>query len=153
MQYLIIFLFSLGLSLAFLEMLAPGFGVFGISGLISIIFGFVLTYFNYPELYSTVLFIELGSVIIAILLLYFCSKSKFVQKFILKENLNEDVVKEFPKDFVGSTAIAITTLKPVGVVRLNGVDYDVTSNDYVDKGDEVVIKSATKEKIVVEPKK
>lgn len=153
MQYLIIFLFSFGLALAFLEMLAPGFGVFGISGLVSIFFGFLLTYFNYPELYSTVVFIELGSVIIAILLLYFCSKSKFVQKFVLKENLNEDVVKEFPEDFVGSTAIAMTTLKPVGVVRLNGIDYDVLSNDYVDKGDEVIIKSATKEKIVVELKK
>lgn len=154
MPVLIIISLFLGTFFIMLEVFSAGFGAFGITGVICYLLGAVFTYLFIPDFFMTAILFEIVIAILFFVILYHLLKdSDFVNSIILKENLKEDKVIEFSEDFVGKTGICKTPLKPVGIVTVDKKDYEVlSSSEYVDKGDEVIIKSAKKGKIIVEPK-
>lgn len=150
----IVFLFFLtGLVLFFIESLFPGVGIFGITGVISFIAGIVFAYFYFPAFFMQIVILELIVIILFILaLIYFINtKSGIVENLTLTETLNEDIQKEIPKDILGKVGICKTTLKPVGIVTIENVDYEVLSKSkYQNIGDKVTVTSISNNKIFVE---
>ncbi len=135
MEILIILLLIVGLASLIIELLMPGFGVFGITGVILMILSWGITIFKYTFGIGIVL-IEL--VVITLGLYLLIKRLKHMQiygKFILS-----DVVEKDKKDignmeeFIGREGICKTDLRPFGNAEFNGVVFEVLSDDgYIKK--------------------
>lgn len=142
-----------GIGLIVLEVFLPGFGVPGISGLVLMTIGLVLTMTNYGAIAALgMLIITIAIVTIAVSLsLRSASKGKLSESnLFLKSN---DAFKAAPEDmkvFMGKTGIARTDLRPAGIAEFDGVRLDVmTEGDYIEMDTEVTITRVEGGRIVV----
>lgn len=155
-----ILLFIAGIILLLVEIFVlPGFGVFGILGIIFAITGLVFSlvendWFNFEKVPTTALasaiFTVFGGFTGAILLsIYITSrighKGAF-QKFALETTQDMDKgyigVDTAQRDLIGKEGIAKTILRPSGKVLIEGEIYDaVAENGYIDSGEKIQVKS------------
>lgn len=152
-MFLIFLFFLVGLTLFFMEGLAPGIGVFGITGIISFVIGIIYAYIFMPTYFMQIVFLEIVILILFIMgLLYFINKTGgLVKKLTLTETLNEDKSNDVPKDILGKVGICKTALKPVGVITIEDVDYEVLSKSkYQNIGDKVTVIAISSNKIFVD---
>ena len=130
MEILITLLLIVGLLCVFIELLIPGFGIFGILGIIFIILSWVITIFTF-KLGIVIVLIEI--IFISVLLFLMIKKLKNMQiygKFILSDVVQQDK-KEVGnmEELVGREGICKTDLRPFGSAEFNGVVLDVLSDD------------------------
>ena len=130
MEILITLLLIVGLLCVFIELLIPGFGIFGILGIIFIILSWVITIFTF-KLGIVIVLIEV--IFISVLLFLMIKKLKNMQiygKFILSDVVQQDK-KEVGnmEELVGREGICKTDLRPFGSAEFNGVVLDVLSDD------------------------
>ena len=135
----IIILTLLGLLLLFVEILMPGFGLFGILGTLSLMGALVLAY----KIYGFFVFLML--LILAVLLFFamilFAKKSGLYNKVVLKEQQQEKGFDEsILQGLLGKTGVTHTELKPFGVAELDGKLVDVCSTgEFIDRGTQVQV--------------
>jgi membrane-bound ClpP family serine protease len=146
MNSIAIILIIIGVLLLIAEIFIPSFGVTGITGIISILIGVILT----SDTFVGGLLLFTGILVVAVILMFIAYKllSTVKSPFVLKESLNED--KDDLSFFVGKTGVAITPLRPAGTAELDGVRIDVvTRGDFIEKGTSIRVESVQGTKIVV----
>lgn len=122
------------------EIVIPGFGIFGVSGIIGVILSFAL--FNVPTNVNSIICVL--SVLVALVLFLFIYKDAY---YSLKKK--EKVIESTRNNIVGKEAIVVSNLRPVGKIQVDGKVIDATSQyDYVEKGETVIIIKETSPVIV-----
>jgi len=159
-----IVLFVVGLVLIILEIFViPGFGVAGISGIIMVIISLFLALSgtNMPYVDTSIISIALiqlstalaGALLLIFILAKFLPKSSTFSRLILAES--EKTNKGFVSankisKIVGKEGVALTTLRPAGIVEIDGKRIDaMTEGDYIEKGEKIVVISSEGIKVVV----
>ena len=113
----------------FAEASIPGFGFFGITGIVLLIASTVITIIYVP-FGGFVILGEYAILAASAFGFYRWVKSKQIYgQLVLRETLNEDK-PEFGdlSVFLGKEGVAKTTLRPVGVADFNGVSLEVTAD-------------------------
>jgi membrane-bound serine protease (ClpP class) len=148
-------IFLIGLVLIAIELVVPGFGVFGIAGLISLVTSVILAA---PTARQGVfyLLIALVSALVAIPLFFkIFGRSKLVRRLVLEhaETVENGYVHAIgPSDLTGRSGIALTVLRPAGVVLVEGVRTDaVSQGDFIAKGDRIRVVQTAGTRVVVTP--
>jgi len=151
-----IILFIIGLLLLLAEIFfIPGFGLAGIGGIAAILTSIFLTFGNIVQATYSIL-IALGVSIIGLLLLIkYIPSTRTWRKFVLsteqKKELGYTVGTKDLKLLNGKEGIAITPLRPSGIVEVNGKKLNaLTRGEYVDSNTKIKIISVEGNKIVVE---
>jgi len=151
-----IILFVIGLLLLLAEIFfIPGFGLAGIGGIAAILASIFLTFGNIVQATYSIL-IALGvSVIGLLLLIKYIPSTRSWRKFVLsteqKKELGYTVGTKDLKRLTGKEGIAITPLRPSGIVEVNGKKLNaLTRGEYVNSNTKIKIISVEGNKIVVE---
>ncbi len=129
----------LGVILVFAEMLIPGFGIFGVLGIISLLSATIMA----AKIYGTLVFLIMLAALILLffILLMISKKSGLYNKVVLhdrQEYTDFDEAKFV--GLIGKIGTAQSTLRPYGVVEIDGENFDVSSlGDFIDKGKKVKV--------------
>jgi len=151
-----IILFVIGLILLLAEIFfIPGFGLAGISGIAAILVSIFLTFGNIVQATYSIS-IALGvSVVGFFLLIKYIPSTQTWRKFVLsteqKKELGYTVGTKDLNRLNGKEGIAITPLRPSGIIKVNGKKLNaLTRGEYVDSNTKIKIISVEGNKIVVE---
>jgi membrane-bound serine protease (ClpP class) len=162
-----ILLFFVGVALLIVEIfVVPGFGIFGILGIIFMVLGLFLGLLSDFDLIDwsmiSLAIIQLGltffvTAVAILILLKYLPKTEMWNKLILKEQVAAKsgyAAKPAFEHLVGSEGIAFTDLRPSGTAVINGNRIDVvTEGDFIKNGSSVIVKSVEGSKIVVDLKR
>ena len=152
-SWLEVLLFILGMGLLILEVFVPGFGLFGIAGILSMLasFYFVLGG-NVSALNWLAVSIVAALAIFALLIKYLPSNPAW-NLFVLKdkqENSEGYSVTPDMTQYAGKAGVAVTTLRPAGIALVDGARIDVvTFGDYIVAGTTIVVVRVEGSKIFV----
>jgi membrane-bound serine protease (ClpP class) len=148
-------------------LLIPGFGVFGVTGILLIVFSIILASqtFVIPQSPSQwreftfsmlPLFAAFGSLIgFAYLIAKYLPHVPILGRMILQPNFPQgDELSSLPpspyESLLGSSGVAMTMLRPAGLVRFGDQYIDVvTEGSYIDEGARVEVIEVTGNRIVV----
>ena len=171
-DWLEIIMFVVGVIFVFLEIFAlPGFGIFGIGGLLMIIVSVVLASQSFliprtseelaqiPFSLLPVLGAGFGVIAGAFAIRKILPNSPYLRRMMLEPRQRIDTGLESNSDpeavvdwshLAGEKGVTVTKLYPAGKARIAGRIYDVVSNGpMVDKGEEVFVIEAQGNRIVV----
>lgn len=145
----IIIIAMLGLLLLFVEILMPGFGLFGILGTISLLGTLAAVFKLYG--FTAFLVMLIAVVIIFFGMIAFAKKSGLYNKVVLKTKQEAKGFDETPlQGLLGKTGVTHTELKPFGTVEIEGKMVDVCSTgDFVDRGTKVQVVQITGKTVTV----
>ena len=137
------------------ESFIPGFGYFGVTGIILIIASavFTLIYVRYGIVLVVCEFGFIGAGVY--LLVRNAKKKKLGGGLILNESLNEDDdSKKDIEKYVGMTGIAKTSLRPAGIAEIGGESVQVTADvGYIGENTAVKVKEVSGKLLIVVPDK
>lgn len=162
-----IILFIVGVILLILEIFViPGFGLFGVLGIVLMIASLFLGLVSdFPLLNFDMISIALiqlaGSFIASFIIIYVLSKflpqSQIWNKLILADNISSTsgytTSKPEYRELVGKEGSAYTDLRPAGIALINGKKVDVvTEGEYIKHGSKIHVIDEEGSKIVVAEK-
>jgi len=161
-----ILLFIAGVILLIIEIFViPGFGIFGILGIVCIVAGLFLgllsdfktidwDIISFAIIQLAVTF--LGTSAVMLLLIKYLPQTAMLNKLVLDAKVSEKsgyAIKETFAELIGAEGTALTDLRPSGTATISGKRVDVvTEGDYITHGSSIVVKSAEGSKVVVEKK-
>lgn len=145
-----------GLLMCMIEVIIPGFGVFGILGTLFTFGGVVARIIMGAtglQILSMLILIVAVVVISVVLVTIFAkvgilSKSALVQDKTVVPVDYEKPTKEQRK-LIGKVGFAYTVFKPSGKMQLDGKIYDAISNEYIEKGEKIKVVEIKNNSIVV----
>lgn len=148
-----IVLLILGFILAAVEMVAPGFGVPGISAAVCLIAGIFCTADSVAEgALITLVVMALLAVMLAVVLWLF-SKGKLKSPLILREEQKKDQGYISSADLnylLGKKGVALTDLRPSGTGDFDDIRFDVISEGkFINKGAKLEIIRVNGSRLVV----
>lgn len=132
MNWIVILLLSLGFLLCLIEAIVPGFGFFGITGIICEIAGVVVHAVISESFLQALLLVAVVVLITGLVFLIFLrsakhgllAKSAIVEnKSTLPNDYKEKVDQELSK-LIGLEGLALTDCRPVGKVRIGTSNYE-----------------------------
>lgn len=153
----VIALFVVGIFFCMIELLIPGFGFFGISGLVMIVIAIVLRMIMGGDALMLLYMLAISGVLFALL---FWLLGSFIRKrqrdpkslFYVKPTVSEQITagtKDYTK-LVGKVGVATTILRPVGRAQIDGVVVDVVARDgFLDEGTAVKVFSVEGQTVTV----
>jgi membrane-bound serine protease (ClpP class) len=165
-----IIMFFIGLALLAVEIFViPGFGVAGISGIILILTSLTLSMVdsfpqggNIPspradDLLKALLTVFLSLIVsggIAVLIGKNMFKFAFAKNIVLDATTSREQgyvsSDENVKDTIGKSGIAITNMRPVGKVEIDGIEYEAKSMiGFIDKGDTIKVTATDMTTLIV----
>jgi len=152
-HWLSLLLFFVGIGLLIAEMFDPGFGIFGIGGILSLIACVFVTAQTVVEgILLTVTFFVIILILLGIFLML-VSKGKLPSRFILKDAESKDDGYSGTDDLnylSGKTGIVTTMCRPVGTVEFDGKKLDVvTQGEFIEKGQAVEVIEIEGNRVVV----
>jgi len=154
-SWISITLFVLGIGFIILEMYTPGFGIFGILGLISLVVCILVTAQTLIQgLMLTGIFFVIILLLLTIFLLFF--SKRLPKQLILYET--ETVEQGFSgtedlKYLMGKTGTVLTLCRPAGSANFDGVKLDVVSKgEYIEKDTLIEVIEIEGNRIVVRAK-
>lgn len=135
----IVSFFILGVILLCVEVIIPGFGVPGISGICLLAVGSIMTASSYGTFVLTAVFIFIG--IFMLFVIRIIKKRNLYSKIVLEDIRS---VKDFDESSIshlmGSVGVTIVPLKPYGKANFDGVTVDVFSDgEYITKNKKVKV--------------
>lgn len=151
-----ILLFVVGVGLLVFEVFLPGFGVFGIAGILCILasFYFVLGA-NAAALNWLAVSIVAALAIFALIIRYLPSNPAW-NLFVLKEKQENSEGYSGTPDmtrYLGLEGKALTKLRPAGIALIEGARVDVvTSGEYIDAGAQISVYKVEGNKVFVQEK-
>ncbi len=145
----IVIMSLLGLLLLFVEILMPGFGLFGILGTVSLLGSLIAVF----KLYGTAVFLTMLAAVIVIffVMILVAKKSGLYNKVVLKDKQEAQGFDESAlQGLLGKIGITQTELKPFGIAEFDGQLIDVCSTgDFIDRGVEVQVVQITGKTVTV----
>ena len=146
-------LFALAVVLIAIEFMVPGFGIFGIGGLLALMAGFF--FFFGGGIYGATVVAGILFVLVltgALLFWYLPSSSRW-NPFVLWDKQNNSVGYTGSDDFaklLGARGKVLATLRPAGTAIIEGDRYDVVSvGDFIEKDVEIEVVKVEGSKIFV----
>jgi len=135
-------LLTLGLILCIIEMFVPGFGAFGISGIICLLGGIVAKMLYGGTLTQMIALIVIFSIILLIVfgIAVWSAKRGLISRspMVLKETALPENYAEADKSLQklkGKEGLTVTICRPFGTIQIDDKFYDASSVDeYLDKG-------------------
>lgn len=150
-----IILLIAGFVLVGIEMVVPGFGVPGISGIICLVAGVFLTADTIEEgIFITVVVIVILGILMTIIM-GFLSQKKFRSPIVLDEDLKAGApINSSDLDYLlQKEGRATTDLKPAGKGDFEGIELDIFSEGpYIKKGSPIVISRINENRLMVKEK-
>lgn len=148
-----IILFIAGFILIGVEMVVPGFGVPGISGIVCLVAGVFLTADTVVEgAFITVIVLALLGAMMAVIV-WMLSRGKIHSPIILEEEQKKDegYISSVDLNYLlGKKGVAETDLRPTGIGNFEGVHFDVLSEGmYISKGTDLEIIKVNGSKLIV----
>ena len=149
-------LFLVGILLLLLELLViPGFGVAGVSGIITVLASIILAAGNSVQA-AVSLVIALGATVLLVgFLLRYLTKTQRWQWFILADRLDKEHGYIAPMDLqglAGKEGVALTPLRPAGTAEIEGERYDVISEgSFIPAGTRLVVVRVEGARVLVRP--
>jgi membrane-bound serine protease (ClpP class) len=125
-----IFLFIFGIILLLVEAFIPGFGIFGIGGLISVSTSIVLAAASTASGLRMLLIAFLVSAILGYLAFKYLQRRGLLRRFILTEAATTEAGYSSSADLQylsGKKGKTVTILRPSGIAEIDGSRYDVVS--------------------------
>lgn len=146
-----ILLFIAGFILVGIEMVVPGFGVPGISGITCLIAGILLTAKDVEQgLTITVIVVVILAVMLTVVMIVL---KRVRSPIVLEEKLQQEQGFLNASDLeylVGKEGITTTDIKPSGKCRIDGIEFDVRSEgNFLKKGTKVKISRIHEKAIMV----
>ncbi len=146
-----------GVILLVIELAIPGFGLFGVSGLVCLtVGGFFVMGGGAPAIMVLLAIYLLAALAIALLCVYLPKESKYNPFVLWTRQKNSDGYTggDAATSLLGRRGTALTTLRPAGTVVVDGRRLDVSSlGDFIPKDTAVVITRVEGSKIFVEKAK
>lgn len=150
-----IILLIAGFVLVGIEMVVPGFGAPGISGIICLVAGVFLTADTIEEgIFITVVVIVILGILMTIIM-GFLSQKKFRSPIVLDEDLKAGApISSSDLDYLlQKEGRATTDLKPAGKGDFEGIELDIFSEGpYIKKGSPIVISRINENRLMVKEK-
>jgi len=152
-SWISITLFVVGIGLLVVEMFEPGFGFFGIFGVISLIGCIFVTASTVTEgIILTAFFFVIVLIMLGIFL-FFVSKGKLPNRLVLKDSESRDDGYSGTNDmngYMGKTGVVTTICRPVGNVDFDGIKLEVVSRgEFIEKGVKVEVIETEGNRVVV----
>jgi membrane-bound serine protease (ClpP class) len=152
-EYWVLVLFVFGIALMLVEAFMPGFGVFGVSGLISTLVSIVLAAVSV----QTGMVMLLVSFLLAGVFSYFSFRffagRGALRHIILSEEERVELGYTAPldqKNLVGLEGVALTTLRPSGAAEIEGRRIDVVSDGaYIPAGEKLIVDRVEGVRVIV----
>ncbi len=150
----IIIIFLTGIVLLTIEAFAPGFGIPGVGGIISIVVSIVLAADSVATAVTSLFIAFVLTIVAIVLILKYAPKHHFFDKIVLKTSEKPEygylATKTKLDHLVGEIGIVKTFLRPAGTVELNGELLDVVSEgDYIESGTTVKVIKVEGRRIIV----
>ncbi len=141
-----------GVALLVLEVFVPGFGLCGISGLILLTVGIVITWNTYGSvagLAVTLIALALAGISISVSIKS-AATGKLSKSALILNRVTQPMEHEDTEELIGKEGITATVLNPVGIAEFDGVRLNVVSEgSYMAKGAKVRITQIDGAKIIV----
>ena len=141
-----------GVAMLVVEVFMPGFGLPGISGLILVATGVIITWRTYGAvagLAVTVIALALAGISISISVKSAAS-GKMSRSALFLSDVSQTVEHEENAALLGKEGITATVLNPVGIAEFDGVRLNVlTEGTYLEKGKKVKVTQVEGTKITV----
>lgn len=148
-------LMIVGTCLVAVEILLPGFGVPGITGLIAYVAGLLLMHPTPVQALCLTLIAGAILGVFALVFLKLCggrfSRSKLVNTSVAlsKDGIDPDDLSRYE----GKTGTAVTALRPAGTAEIDGNRLDVVSRgEFIPAGTQIVVMKCDGNRIVVQKK-
>lgn len=151
-----IILIIAGLILVEIEMILPGFGFPGISGIICLVLGIIGVSDSVSDgiVLTIVLIVVLGIMLAGTMTLLKSNRLK--SPIVLREDVKGETGFLGAEDLeylIGKTGVAMTDLRPAGKGNFDGINLDIMSDgQYISKGAQVEIIKVKDNKLVVAEK-
>ena len=151
--WLELFLFIGGVMLIAIELYVPGVGFFGIAGMCCILASFFMTLGANSTAINIMVISLVVAIILFLLLLKQLPSSRLWAKLVLKES--ETTKAGFVSgidysEYLGREGIALTLLRPAGVIVIDERQFDVVSEgQYIKAGSQVKVVKVSGSRIVV----
>jgi membrane-bound serine protease (ClpP class) len=136
--------------------LIPGFGPVGVLGAILMIIGIAIAgYYGGVELAVIYTGIAIGaSVPLCILGAWLIPKSKLGKSFILNTSAHRELgftsISSVLEEFNGKTGVAVTPLRPAGIVRIDNTRIDaIAQGVFIEAGEEIEVVRVDGSRLVV----
>ncbi len=153
----IILFFFVGVGLLVVEVFMPGFGVAGISGIISEIVAVVLTYLQYGGLAAlglTIVILAVMGISISVSLRSVTKGRLSKSPIVLQNSETAEAGFSAVADmdvFLGKEGETVTVLRPTGMAEFDGVKLNVVSDgEYIPKGTQVRVSRVEGARVVVQ---
>lgn len=149
----IISLGILGLICIGLEVFVPG-GVLGSLGGLCIIVSLVFAYlrFSFPGFLICVVFLIFTAFLVYYIALKLVPRTKFGSSIFLRTSQKGyDVLEKEYEDFIGKEGIAVSYLRPTGIVEVNDRRLNaITEGDFLEKGTKIKVTGIRSNQLVVD---
>ncbi len=151
-------LLTLGLILCIIEMFVPGFGAFGISGIVCLLGGIVAKMLYGGTITQMIALIVIFAVILLIMfgIAVWSAKRGLISRspIILKETALPENYAEVDKSLQklkGKEGLTVTVCRPCGTIQIDDKYYDASSVDeYLGKGTLVKVVEVDGEQIYIQ---
>ena len=142
-----------GFVLVGIEMAVPGFGLPGISGIISLVLGIIFTADTVSEgIIMAIIVIVILGIMLAVAMALLGSK-KMKSPMVLREDVKgeQGFLESSDLDYlVGKEGVAATDLRPAGKGNFDGIEFDILSGgSYIKKGQSIKISKVKDNKLIV----
>ena len=142
-----------GIILLLIEMMIPGFGIFGLTGLLLFLWGVYDGLGGGPVAMITVTALSIVGVIVLWWIISVFPKTKVGDRLILRLQSTKEkgyASHPDPTAWLGKIGVARTVLRPAGTIEVDHTFLDVvTDGEFYELGTEVIIVSVTGGRIVV----
>ena len=149
-------LFFFGAVLLVVELIIPGFGIFGVAGILSIVASFFFILGGDMQAVSWLAGSIALSIILLFVLLQKLPSSSLWNRFVLKDTLSKQEGYSSGPDYetyLGKEGLATTQLRPGGVAEFDGKKLDVlTYGEFVEPGTKITVIKTEGNKLFVKPK-
>lgn len=141
-----------GVALLVVEVFVPGFGLPGISGIVLLVIGIVLTWNTYGPvagLAVTLIALALAGISISISVKS-AATGKLSKSALILNEVTQPAEHEEGDALLGKEGVTDTVLNPVGIAVFDGVRLNVVSEgSYLEKGVKVKVQQVEGNKIIV----
>ena len=142
-----------GIILLLIEMMIPGFGIFGLTGLLLLLWGIYDGLGGGPMAMITVMALSIVGVIVRWWIISVFPKTKVGDRVTLRLQSTKEkgyASHPDPTAWLGKIGVAKTVLRPVGTIVVDDTFLDVvTDGEFYELGTEVIIIFVTGGRIVV----
>jgi len=155
-EYWVLILFVFGIALMLVEAFMPGFGVFGVGGLISTLASIILAAVSVRTGMVMLSIALVLAIVFSVFAFRYFTKRGALRHIILSEEEKAELGYVAPRDqkeLAGKEGVAITALRPSGAASIDGVRIDVVSEgSYIPAGEELIVDRVEGVRVIVRPK-